>query len=210
MDNDDLRRGVATCHKNFDEATAILAGDGLLTYAFEIISSEKTSANAEIRCNLISSLANAAGAFDGMIAGQILDLLCDDNLSEVDKEETIYKIEEMKTGRLIRFACEAGAILGNAKKDELDALSLYSKKIGMAFQIADDILDVEGNQKLAGKALNKDVAQGKLTFVGLYGLDNAKKIAQDLISEAKQALEMFGPSALVLKELAEFVISRKY
>ena len=207
MDNDDLRRGKPTCHKQFDEATAILAGDGLLTYAFEILSAPQ---NAETRCELISLLANGAGAFDGMIAGQMLDLYAEKLPASTDAEALIKHIEEMKTGRLIRYACEAGAILGKASPQQRQALIDYSRKIGIAFQIADDILDVEGEQELVGKTLNKDAAQGKVTFVTLYGLDNAKQISRQLIDEARQIIAIFGDKAENLSALAQYIIDRKY
>ena len=210
MDNDDLRRGKPTCHKQFDEATAILAGDGLLTYAFEILSAPQTAADAETRCELISLLANGAGAFDGMIAGQMLDLYAEKLPASTDAEALIKHIEEMKTGRLIRYACEAGAILGKASPQQRQALIDYSRKIGIAFQIADDILDVEGEQELVGKTLNKDAAQGKVTFVTLYGLDNAKQISRQLIDEARQIIAIFGDKAENLSALAQYIIDRKY
>lgn len=209
MDNDDLRRGKPTCHKKFDEATAILAGDGLLTYAFELLASPQTSDNPEIRCRLIHLLSKAAGAFDGMVAGQMLDLYTEQTHAEYHLETMIKHIEEMKTGRLIRFACEAGAVLGNASFEETEALIVYSRKIGIAFQIADDILDVEGNPALVGKTLNKDAAQGKLTFVGLYGLEKARQTATELIEEAKCAVNIFGKKAQTLKQLADFIIQRR-
>ncbi len=208
MDNDDWRRGKPTCHKQFDEATAILAGDGLLTYAFEILSNETTAQDPQTRCNLIALLANAAGAFSGMIAGQMLDLCFSVTSSSAEQEKIINKIEEMKTGRLLRYACEAGAILGNASPKEIQALIIYSRKIGAAFQIADDILDVEGNQQLVGKTLHKDEAQGKLTFVSLYGLETAKDISRRLISEAKEELSLFGSRGQTLQQLADFIITR--
>ena len=208
MDNDDLRRGKPTCHKKFDEATAILAGDGLLTYAFELISSPQASSSTKTRCKLISLLASAAGAFDGMVAGQMLDLYSEQDNASYHLEEIINHIEEMKTGRLIRFACEAGAVLGNADKKLREKLITYSRKIGVAFQIADDILDVEGNPTLVGKTLNKDAAQGKLTFVGLYGLEKSKQMAKDLINEAKQAISVFGNRGHRLQQLADFIINR--
>lgn len=210
MDNDDLRRGKPTCHKQFDEATAILAGDGLLTYVFEILSHEKTNPSTEIRCQLISLLANAAGAFDGMIAGQMLDLYADKIVNSANSEQLVKDIEAMKTGRLIRYACEAGAVLGNASAEQTHTLVNYARKIGMAFQIADDILDVEGNQDLVGKALQKDDAHGKVTFVSLYGLENAKQIAKQLVQEAQDALIIFGNKADNLKLLAQFIIDRDH
>ncbi len=209
MDNDDLRRGKPTCHKQFDEATAILAGDGLLTYAFELISSEKNKFSAEIKCRLVHLLASAAGAFDGMVAGQMLDLYSEKGVKIDNPEEIIQHIEEMKTGRLLRFAVEAGAVLGQAPQDKYDSLITYSRKIGIAFQIADDILDVEGSVEQMGKTLGKDAAQGKLTFVSLYGLEKAKQIAKELIDESKRALEIFGSEANDLRELADFIIHRR-
>lgn len=210
MDNDDLRRGKPTCHKAFDEATAILAGDGLLTYAFEILSDEKTHPSADIRIALVNLLANAAGAFTGMVAGQMLDLYAD-TAPNARTENLVKHIEEMKTGRLIRYACEAGALLGGASTTEKEALVAYARRIGIAFQIADDILDVEGDQALVGKTLNKDSAQGKATFVSLYGLEKARQTAKDYIDEAKEILaQTFGEKAAVLQSLADFIITRKY
>ncbi len=209
MDNDDLRRGKPTCHKQFDEATAILAGDGLLTYAFELISAETNPFPAETRCRLSALLANAAGAYDGMVAGQMLDLDTERSIPAADCETVIKRIEEMKTGRLLRFAVEAGAVLGNAPAEKHRALVIYSRKIGIAFQIADDILDVEGTVEQMGKTLGKDAAQGKLTFVSLYGLEKAKTMAAELIAEAKTALRDFGSEADDLRNLADFIISRR-
>ncbi|MDR1694974.1 MAG: polyprenyl synthetase family protein [Lactobacillaceae bacterium] len=210
MDNDVMRRGKPTCHIQFDEATAILAGDGLLTYSFEILSDKKTHENPEIRCNLIQRLANAAGAYNGMIAGQTLDLYADNCPKEQKNESLIKHIEEMKTGRLIRFACEAGTILGQANEEQFKALIKYARNIGMAFQIADDILDAEGDPKLVGKTLQKDKDQGKVTFVTLYGIDNAKETANQLINEAKNTVDIFKDKAKNLKLLADYIINRKY
>ena len=208
MDNDDLRRGKPTCHKKFDEATAILAGDGLLTYAFELLTKPEAANDDATRCRLIALLANAAGAFDGMVAGQMLDLYTEQADADYHLEEIIKHIEEMKTGRLLRFACEAGAVLGHADDLQRDLLITYSRKIGIAFQIADDILDVEGNPVLVGKTLNKDAAQGKLTLVGLYGLDKAKQIARDLIADAVNTLKPFDKKADTLRQLAQYIITR--
>lgn len=209
MDNDDLRRGLPTCHKRFDEATAILAGDGLLTNAFELLISAEISANPVISCELVRLLAQRAGAFTGMIAGQMLDLYAETAPQDNESETLIMRIEEMKTGALIAYACEAGAILGNADTKQRQALLEYSRKIGQAFQIADDILDIEGDVALMGKALQKDADHGKVTFVSLYGLDKAKAIARQLINEAKTALDVFGPKAETLKALAEYIINRQ-
>lgn len=208
MDNDDFRRGKPTCHKQFDEATAILAGDGLLTYAFEIIS-KASDISSDTKIKLIQLLSQKAGAFDGMIAGQMLDLQTDKS-PQLSSEEVIKHIEEMKTGCLIAYACQAGAILGNASKKEYDIITTYARKIGIAFQISDDILDVIGDSKLMGKTLGKDALQDKLTFVSLYGLEQAKQIAQDLISQAKETISYFGEKAKDLCDLADFIISRNH
>ncbi len=210
MDNDDLRRGKPTCHKQFDEATAILAGDGLLTYAFELLASDKNNLSAADRCQLVLLLSQAAGAFNGMVAGQMLDLYAEKTTPQKNEEQEnlINDIEAMKTGRLFRYACEAGAVLGGASDEQRQALINYSRKIGAAFQIADDILDVEGNAALMGKRLQKDSEQGKITFVSLYGLEQAKELAQKLINDAKHSLDIFGNKALSLQSLAEYFISR--
>lgn len=212
MDNDDLRRGKPTCHKAFDEATAILAGDGLLTYAFGIISSDSLQIPAQIRCRLINMLSSAAGSFDGMVAGQMIDLAVDGmDVSKIEnKEAVIERIEELKTGRLLRYACEAGAVLGCANEKERAAIVEYSRKIGRSFQIVDDILDAVGDEKLVGKTLKKDKDQNKLTFVNLYGLETARKMSDKLIAEAKDALDIFGERAVVLRELADYMGSRQY
>ncbi len=209
MDNDDLRRGKPTCHKQFDEATAILAGDGLLTYAFELISSKKNEFSENVKCRLVNLLAQGAGSFGGMVAGQMLDLDSEKNENVLFPEMIIKRIEEMKTGRLLRFACEAGAVMGNASQDKYNSLVTYAKKIGIAFQIADDVLDVEGKEEEMGKTLGKDCEQNKLTFVKLYGLDKAKQMAKDYIYEAKDALAIFGAEANDLYDLADFIIERK-
>ncbi len=209
MDNDTLRRGKPTCHIKFDEATAILAGDGLLTYAFEILNQPQYIPDSNIRSELSSLLAQSAGAFKGMVAGQMLDLYTEQNkVSDNQAETTIKHIEEMKTGCLLSYACEAGAILGKADFESRKKLIEYSRKIGIAFQIADDILDVEGNQTLVGKTLNKDADQGKLTFISIYGLEKAKKIEKELISEAKEIISSLAPDTTILQQLADFIIYR--
>ena len=208
MDNDDFRRGKPTCHKQFDEATAILAGDGLLTYAFEILT-QAENIKDEIKVRLCRLLAERAGAFNGMIAGQMLDLQIDRS-PQLSSAETIKHIEEMKTGCLIAYAAQAGAILGQASTKQYSDITSYARKIGIAFQISDDILDVTGDSSLMGKTLGKDTAQNKLTFVSLYGLDKARLIAADLIDQAKQELASFGDKASPLKQLADFIISRNF
>ena len=207
MDNDDLRRGHPTCHKQFDEATAILAGDGLLTYAFEVLADSFYIDS--VKMELIRLLAKGAGAYDGMVAGQMLDLIAETLESPENPTALINHIEEMKTGRLLRYAVMAGAIIGGASVQERQNLDVYAQKIGLAFQIADDILDETGNVEQMGKTLKKDASQNKLTFVSCYGLENAQKQAQKLVSEAIEALSGFHQSADVLRALAHFIIERK-
>ncbi len=200
MDNDDLRRGKPTCHIAFDEATAVLAGDGLLTMSFEVLANQKMDNDTKIK--LISKLSTAAGAYNGMIAGQSLDL-------QATQPFEIEQIEVMKTGRLICYAIEAGAIIGGANNNEYDALLSYGKKIGQAFQISDDILDIVGSQEKMGKTLKKDVEQNKVTFVSLYGLEKAQEIAESLIKSAIEDIEFFGLRAKNLIDLANFIINRE-
>lgn len=207
MDNDDLRRGKPTCHKKFDEATAILAGDGLLTHAFRVLSSAQ-EIRPEIRLTLTQLLSDAAGAFGGMVAGQTLDLYAESVGSDENDENIIARLEEMKTGRLLRYACEAGAVLGQAPLELRQALICYSRKIGQTFQISDDILDREGDQNLVGKTLHKDETQNKFTLVSRFGIDQAKKLAEKLTDEAIDAIDIFGKKSTVLQELARFIINR--
>lgn len=208
MDNDDFRRGKPSCHRAFDEATAILAGDGLLTYAFEVLS--KASYSDEVKIKLIQLLSRGAGAYDGMVAGQMLDLYAEKATDEKEPLALISHIEEMKTGCLLKYAIEAGAVIGGANEKEIQALSEYARGIGRAFQIADDILDVAGDEQKVGKTLRKDAKEDKLTFVSVCGLDAAKKMEADLIQSAKEALAIFGEKADTLKKLADFIIERDY
>ena len=209
MDNDDLRRGKPTCHKKFDEATAILAGDGLLTYAFEYLS-EAQIIRPEIRLTLVQMLSSAAGAFGGMVSGQTLDLYTEAAEDDMNAEAIISRLEEMKTGRLLRYACEAGAVLGKAPLDMRQVIVNYSRKIGQAFQIADDILDREGDPKLVGKTLRKDDAQNKFTFVSYYGIETARQKARQLIDEAVKEISVFGSHAENLQNLARYIIERNH
>lgn len=209
MDNDDLRRGNPTCHKKFDEATAILAGDGLLTYAFRVLSTA-LEIRPEIRLTLVQLLSDAAGAFGGMVAGQTLDLYAVPTGTDQGDENIIARLEEMKTGRLLRYACEAGAVLGQATLEQRQTLISYSRKIGQTFQISDDILDLEGDQTLVGKTLNKDVTQNKFTIVSRFGVAEAKKLAGKLTDEAIEEIKIFGKKAEVLQELARFIIERNH
>lgn len=203
MDNDDIRRGQPTVHRQFDEATAILAGDALLTFAFHVLADEATHRNGAVRASLVSELAKAAGA-DGMVGGQMLDLLAEK--TPFASYEAVAAMQGKKTGALIRFACEAGAIM--AQKDGR-ALANYGRCIGLAFQIADDVLDVESDAAALGKATQKDRDKGKATFVDLLGLDGAKREAQRLSDEAIAALAPYGEKAALLAEAARFVISRR-
>lgn len=208
MDNDDFRRGKPSCHKAFDEATAILAGDGLLTYAFEILA--EAEYKDKVKLQLINLLSIGAGAFCGMIAGQMLDLYAENPKEDEAPITLIENIERMKTGCLLKYACEAGGIIGNANAEQMEALAVYSRKIGQTFQISDDILDVVGDEKKVGKTLKKDAEQNKMTFVSALGLKQAYDLEKYLTFEAKEALNIFGPKAQTLRELADFIIQRDY
>ena len=206
MDDDDTRRGKPTTHIAFDEATAILAGDGLLTFAFEILADEKTHADASICSKLVLELAKAAGP-SGMVGGQDLDLHAEHmNWGEAE----INNMQAMKTGALIRFACQAGAILGKATLDEEQALVNFGKAIGQAFQLADDILDVTASAEVMGKNTAKDGERGKGTLVGLYGVEKAKGLAAELVEQAHGFLAPFGEKADVLKFAASFTVERDH
>lgn len=206
MDDDDLRRGRPTVHKAFDEATAILAGDALLTFAFEILSDAATHGDAAVRGELAGELAKAAGK-NGMAGGQMLDLAAEsESIADLAR---IIELQAMKTGALFRFACLAGAILGKASAAEREALTLYAERIGLAFQITDDILDVESSSAALGKATNKDKAAGKATFVDLLGLEGAKSEARKLVQEAKEAMRLFGDKASVFAAAADYVVGRQ-
>ncbi len=205
MDNDDLRRGRPTCHKKFDEATAILAGDALLTKAFEILGRIETHSDPQVRCDLVVALAAAAG-HDGMVGGQMLDLLAENR--DLDVPE-ITRLQRLKTGKLILVSCEAGPILGKAPSAMHHALAAYAHDIGLAFQIADDLLDVEGDEKAVGKKTGKDAAAGKATFVSLLGIERARSQADLLKSQAVHHLEVFGSKADPLRELARYIVERR-
>jgi len=212
MDNDDLRRGRPTAHKAFDEATAILAGDGLLTLAFDILARPETHPNPAVRSELVLALARGAG-LGGMVGGQMLDLAAEGRFDggKVKKLQApdVKQLQAMKTGALLRFGCLAGAMLGEASSTERAALDRYGSALGEAFQIADDLLDVEGDAATVGKATGKDAAVGKGTFVSVLGLDQAKARLKSLVSDAEQALAAFGRSADILKMAARFVAERK-
>jgi farnesyl diphosphate synthase len=212
MDNDDLRRGRPTAHRKFDEATAILAGDGLLTLAFDILARPQTHPSAAVRVDLVLALARASG-LGGMVGGQMLDLAAEGRFDggKVQKlgPADVKLLQTMKTGALLRFGCLAGAILGEATPQQRDALDRYGTLLGEAFQIADDLLDVEGDAATVGKATGKDAAVGKGTFVSVLGLDGAKARLKTLVTESETALAPFGRDADVLKMAARFVAERK-
>ncbi|WP_072395761.1 polyprenyl synthetase family protein [Hyphomicrobium sp. CS1GBMeth3] len=208
MDNDATRRGLPTVWKAYDEWTAILAGDALLTFAFEILSRPEAHPSPEVRLDLTAGLAKAAG-MAGMVGGQALDLEAERlGAGKPPALNEILHLQSLKTGALIRFACEAGAILGQAKPDERQALRTYGKEIGLAFQIADDLLDAEGDAATVGKAVSKDAAAGKATLVSLMGIDAARAELQRVEQAAVDALRSFGPRAEPLTEAARFVASR--
>ncbi|HKB22695.1 MAG TPA: farnesyl diphosphate synthase [Methyloceanibacter sp.] len=205
MDDDALRRGRPTVHIAFDEATAILAGDALLTLAFEIVSDPRHGADPAVRAELVLLLARASG-WQGMVLGQALDLAAERH--SFSKAETAA-MQALKTGALFRFACEAGAVLGGAATRERAALLAYASAFGQAFQLADDLLDAEGDAKALGKAVAKDAGRGKATLVALLGIDAAKDSLRALVAEAEAALAPFGERAAMLKELARFVATRR-
>jgi len=206
MDNSDLRRGRPTCHKQFDEATAVLAGDALLTFAFEVLAQEDTHGDPAVRCELVSSLAVAAGG-NGMVGGQMFDLLAekDPTLGLV----AITRLQRLKTGALIAFSCEAGAILGKAAPEMRRALRGYAHDLGLAFQIADDLLDVEGSAADIGKPVGSDAAAGKATFVSILGVERARGQAELLVRQAVAHLDLFEKKADLLRQAAQFVIDRR-
>ena len=204
MDDDDLRRGKPTVHKAFDEAIGVLAGDALLTHAFELIADCGVSATKKVE--LISHLARSGGV-NGMIGGQVIDI----TVSEQDRDEAlISELQDLKTGALIQYAVGAGAILAGATNEQQKALISYARDMGLAFQIQDDILDVEGDAALMGKAVGKDENLGKATFVSLLGLNEAKEKAKALGERAKGHLAPFGEKAQTLKETVDFVLQRQH
>lgn len=213
MDDDDLRRGRPTVHRQFDEATAILAGDSLLTLAFEILAEEKTQADPLIRANLVLALARAAG-LGGMAGGQMLDLEAEGRYAESRRDGPpwpgdVRRLQAMKTGALLAAAVEMGAILGGAGLAQRMALSAYGQSLGAAFQVADDILDVESNPETLGKATAKDADRNKATLVVAIGLDAAKEERDRLADDAIRALRRFGPEADMLREAARFTSGRR-
>src|SRR6202008_1354319 len=205
MDNSDLRRGRATCHKQFDEATAVLAGDGLLTGAFGVLAQPDTHGDPAVRCELVSELAAAAGAA-GMVGGQMIDLIAEHRSLDIG---AITRLQRMKTGALIAFSCEAGAILAKAPGEARLPRRGYAHDLGLPFQIACDLLDVEGSASETGKPVGADAAAGKATFVSILGTQRARSQAELLIGQAVAHLDLFGGRAELLREAARYVISRR-
>ncbi len=204
MDDDDLRRGRPTTHRQFDEATAVLAGDGLLTIAFEILADVETHPSGDIRTRLISRLAHAAGS-QGMIGGQMMDMQSPERAYGL---EEIILLQRMKTGALFEFCSEAGPILADAGEDDRQRLRSFARDLGLAFQIADDLIDSTGSAEQAGKAVGKDAAQGKATLVSLYGVEGARREARTLAERAADALSPYGSKADELRGLPFFLLDR--
>ena len=211
MDDDDLRRGQPSTHKKFDEATAILAGDALQARAFEVLAEQDTHSDPNARCELVSCLGAASGAH-GMAGGQMFDMLApalrEQRGRDLDAGE-VTRLQALKTGRLIQFSAEAGAILGRAPVQQRHHLAAYGRDLGAAFQIADDLLDTEGTTEETGKVTGKDAAAGKATLVAILGADRARDHATLLARQASSHLDGFGPKADMLRALAVFVVGRR-
>jgi farnesyl diphosphate synthase len=205
MDDDDMRRGRPTVHKQFDEATAILAGDGLLTAAFAVLADPLTHADPLVRAELVLALANAAG-HEGMVAGQMIDLAAENAVLDIG---AITRLQRLKTGALICFSGEAGAILGKAPAQLRGALHGYAQALGLAFQMTDDLLDAEGSAGEVGKRTGKDAARGKATFVSLLGAERARAQVRMLADQASAHLDLFGEKADLLRDLAHWVVDRR-
>jgi farnesyl diphosphate synthase len=204
MDDDDFRRGQPTVHKAFDEATAVLAGDALLTLAFKILASSETHDDPAVRVLLIERLADASGA-RGMVGGQMIDMLEEKSPRDIN---TITRMQRLKTGALISYALEAGAIIGHAREAERNALAGFANDLGLAYQIADDILDAEGDESVVGKALSKDKIAGKANFVTLLGVDGARQRVRLLAAQAKEHLAIFRDKAHILLHSVDYVLNR--
>ncbi|NNM71833.1 polyprenyl synthetase family protein [Enterovirga aerilata] len=213
MDDDALRRGKPTLHKAYDDATAILAGDALQTLAFDILADEATHPDPAIRVELTLALARSSG-LGGMVGGQMLDLEAEGRFTPEGKpipgdETSTLRLQAMKTGAILASSVQMGAILGRASEAERQALAVYGRALGQAFQIADDLLDAEGEAATVGKATGKDAARGKSTLVSLLGASNAKARLSGLVDEAEGALSVFGQRGDVLRQTARFVAERR-
>ncbi|MBY0562802.1 MAG: polyprenyl synthetase family protein [Hyphomonadaceae bacterium] len=206
MDDDDLRRGRATLHRAFDEATALLAGDALLTLAFELLAEPATHPDPQMRCLLIAGLAKAAGAV-GMVAGQVADMAGDEIGSDLI---AVTRMNRLKTGALINFSVDAGATIGCASEAERTALTRYAHDVGLAFQMVDDLLDAEGVVRDTGKAVRKDKDRGKVNFVTVLGADATRERVGMLASQAKRHLAQFGPRGRVLHDAVDFIVQRRH
>ena len=204
MDDDDLRRGKPTVHVAFDEVHAILAGDALHALAFELLADETAHTDPFVRAEMVSCLAKASG-FSGMAGGQMMDLVAETTTYDL---QTVTRLQQLKTGALISASVEIGAILGRVAKEGRTGLHGYAHDLGLAFQIADDILDVEGDEQATGKKLQKDADAGKQTFLSLMGLDRAREQAQMLVDQAKSHLNGYGEEANLLRAIAEYVVHR--
>jgi farnesyl diphosphate synthase len=206
MDDDDLRRGRPTLHRQYDEATAILAGDALLTFAFELLADPATHSDPQMRCKLITALAKASGA-QGMVAGQAADMAGEDIGSNLI---AVTRMNRLKTGALINFAIDAGAMIGGASVTEKTALSRYAHDVGLAFQMRDDLLDAEGVVRDTGKAVGKDKDRGKVNFVTVLGAGATRERVGMLAAQAKRHLGIFGHRAVVLNEAVDFIVERRF
>jgi farnesyl diphosphate synthase len=205
MDNDDMRRGKPSTHKKFDEATAILAGDALLTHAFALLASQDTHPDPHVRCDLVARLAQAAGCH-GMVGGQMIDIASQGDINEIGQ---ITRLQRLKTGALISFACESGAIMGKASPHMRHALNNYAQDLGLAYQIADDLLDAEGDAREMGKAARKDQKAGKATFVTILGNERARAQAELLATQAIAHLEVFDEKADLLRGISTYAVNRR-
>ncbi len=205
MDDSDLRRGRPSVHKKYDEATAILAGDALLTQAFEILAESKTHPDGAIRCRLTLELARASGK-EGMVGGQMIDIYAEQKDFDL---AGVTQLQRLKTGALIRFSAIGGGIVGGGSDDEVAALAAYAEDLGLAFQIVDDILDATSDAEALGKPVGQDTEMDKATFIKLFGMDGAKSKAAELVDSAKAHLDRFGEASAPLKGAADFVFERK-
>ncbi len=204
MDDDDLRRGQPTTHRKFDEATAVLAGDALLTLAFEVLADPATHPDAEVRCRLSARLARASGS-EGMVGGQMMDIVAPEQNFGA---EEVALLQRMKTGALFEFSCEAGPILGQAQAPDIERLRAYAHDLGLAFQIADDLIDATSTAEKAGKAVGKDAEAGKATLVSLMGVDGARREALRIADRAAAVLDPYGAPAEALRRLPAYLVER--
>ncbi len=205
MDDSDLRRGRPSVHKKFDDATAILAGDALLTQAFEILAEEETHPDGAVRCRVALELARAAGK-EGMVGGQMIDIYAEQKDFDL---AGVTQLQRLKTGALIRFGAVGGGIVGGGSEEDVAALAAYAEDLGLAFQIVDDILDATSDAEALGKPVGQDAEMDKATFIKLFGMDGAKSKAAELVDRCKSHLDRFGDAAAPLKGAADFVFERK-